>query len=141
MPGATVVDRNENVRSFPFGVFPAVPQLVNGRKPVNAEQPQEDRMSVENPSRSELRTMLTKAQEGLRVAKEILGGIEVILNHQERGSLQYNVALFCSNAARKARDQQLIAIDRLKQRRKVIGTYAKKRKRIERSLDGPVMSQ
>ena len=84
-------------------------------------------MSADNPTRSELRTMLIKAQEGLRVAKEILGGIEVILNHQQRGNVEYNVALFCFNAARKARDQQQATLDRLKQRRKVVGTYAKKK--------------
>jgi hypothetical protein len=73
--------------------------------------------------------MLTKAQEGLRVAKEILGNLEVILTHQERGSLQYNVALFCYNAARKVRDTQQATLDRLKQRRKVVGSYTKKGKR------------
>ncbi len=86
-------------------------------------------MSSDNPSRSELRTLLTKAQEGLRVAKEILGGIELILTHQERGSLQYNVALFCHNAAKKVRDQQLATLDRLKQRRKLVGSYTKKKKK------------
>lgn len=86
-------------------------------------------MSADNPSRSELRTLLTKSQEGLRIAKEILSGIELILTHQERGSLQYNVALFCYNAAKKVRDQQLAAVDRLNQRRKVVGSYAKKKKK------------
>jgi hypothetical protein len=72
----------------------------------------------------------------LRVAKEILGSVEVILNHQERGSLQYNVALFCYNAARKVRDQQLAAVDRLKQRRKVVGSYTKK-KRLAMTATAP----
>jgi hypothetical protein len=64
----------------------------------------------------------------LRVAKEILAGIEVILNHQPRGSVESNVALFCYNAARKVRDQQQAILDRLKQRRKVVGSYTKKKK-------------
>lgn len=97
-------------------------------------------MSEETPTRSELRTLLTKTQEGLRVSKEILGGLEVILNHQERGSMQYNVALFCYNAARKVRDQQLAALDRLKKRRKVVGTYAKKKKRSHAAMLGAGMS-
>ena len=97
-------------------------------------------MSSDNPSRSELRTMLTKAQEGLRVAKEILGSLEVILTHQERGSLQYNVALFCYNAARKVRDTQQATLDRLKQRRKVVGSYTKKGK-TQQSQNGTVMEE
>lgn len=100
-------------------------------------------MSTENPSRSELRTLLTKSKEGLRVAKEILSGIEVILNHQEKGSMQYNVALFCYNSARKVRDTQLANVDRLRQRRKVVGSYTKKRKlavdALANSKEGPSM--
>jgi hypothetical protein len=98
-------------------------------------------LSADNPSRSELRTLLTKAHEGLRVAKEILGGIELILNHQERGSLQYNVALFCHNAARKVRDQQQAVVDRLKQQRKIVGSYTKKKKTLQLQpliKEGPV---
>lgn len=98
-------------------------------------------MPADNPSRSELRTLLTKAHEGLRVAKEILGGIEVILNHQERGSLQYNVALFCHNAARKVRDQQQASLDRLNQHRKLVGSYTKKKKTtqvLKEAGTGPV---
>lgn len=88
--------------------------------------------------------MLIKAQEGLRTSKEILEGIEVILSHQERGSLQYNVALFCYNAARKVRDRQQATIDRLNQRRKVVGSYIKKKKpsmtaSIQQSREGPTI--
>jgi hypothetical protein len=97
-------------------------------------------LSTDNPSRSELRTLLTKAQEGLRIAKEVLSGIEVILTHQERGSLQYNVALFCYNAAKKVRDQQLATVDRLTQRRKVVGSYAKKKKSTHAMQEGPALA-
>jgi len=81
--------------------------------------------------------MLTKAHEGLRIAKEILGSIELILTHQERGSLQYNVALFCHNAARKVRDQQQQMVDRLKQQRKVVGSYTKKKRLTPLVKEGP----
>jgi hypothetical protein len=100
--------------------------LIPNSSPVYLKE--EPDLSADNPSRSELRTLLTKAHEGLRIAKEILGSIELILTHQERGSLQYNVALFCHNAARKVRDTQQQAVDKLKQQRKVVGSYTKKKR-------------
>jgi hypothetical protein len=76
----------------------------------------------------------------LRVAKEILGGIELILHHQERGNVEYNVALFCYNAARKIRDQQQAALDRLRQRRSVVGAYVKKKKMMASIHNGPSLA-
>lgn len=82
-------------------------------------------------SRSELRTLLTKAKEGLRIAKQNLDSVALIRDNKPRQSPEYRTANECYVAVKATFDQQEAQVNNLKERQKVVGNYGKKSKKTE----------
>lgn len=83
-------------------------------------------MSKANPSRSELRTLLTKAKEGLRIAKQNLDNIAAIRDGLDRKSEEYKVASKCYQVVYTTWEQQDSAVKNFKQKQAALGSRKKK---------------
>ncbi len=88
-------------------------------------------MTKINPSRSELRTLKTKAQEGLRIAEQNLNSIAMIRDALKRASKEYLIASKCYQAVYATWEQQLAVVDKLNKQQKVVGSYKSKKKKTE----------
>lgn len=82
---------------------------------------------IETMSRSSVRTALLKSLEGLRIAQEIVDGIDTIVVHQIQWSDSHITAISCRQIAIDLRDQKRDLVYNLQDRRKVIGNYHKKK--------------
>lgn len=85
-------------------------------------------MSKIQPSRSELRTLKTRAQEGVRIAKQNLDSIAMIRDRLDRGTEGYKIASECYKAVYTTWEQQEAVVKKLADQQKVVGTYKSKKK-------------
>lgn len=90
--------------------------------------PEEPALSRKEPTRSELRTLKTRAQEGLRVAQQNLTSVGIIRDGLDRKSGEYRIAAKCYDAVKATFDQQDAIVKELEARQKVVGNYGKKNK-------------
>jgi vacuolar-type H+-ATPase subunit D/Vma8 len=83
-------------------------------------------MSKINPSRSELRTLKTKAQEGVRIAKQNLDKISMIRDCLDRSSEGYKTASECYKAVYTTYEQQEAVLAKLTEQARLAGHYGRK---------------
>jgi len=79
-------------------------------------------------TRSTIRTLITKAAEGMRIAKQNMDAIEMIRNSQKKGTLPWQVADQCLHVAKTTFEQQKAVFDKLSNERQEVGTYTRKKK-------------
>lgn len=79
-------------------------------------------------TRSELRTLKTKANEGLRIAKQVMDGIAMIRNPLAKNTTRRQVADQCFNVAENAYNQQLAVVNELQAEIQEVGTYSRDKK-------------
>lgn len=84
-------------------------------------------MSKNNPSRSEIRTLKTKAKEGARIAKQNLDSIAMIRDKLNRQSEGYKVANECYKVVCTTLEQQQAVIKKLTEQQKTVGSYKSKK--------------
>ena len=83
-------------------------------------------MSKINPSRSELRTLKTRAQEGVRIAKQNLDSIAMIRDRLDRKTEGYRIANDCYKAVEATFQQQEAVVGKLAEQQRIAGTYKSK---------------
>lgn len=89
-------------------------------------------------SRSTIRTLVTKASEAMRVAKQIMDNLEMIRNGERAGSEGRRVAEKCFQSGRTIYLQQKAVFDNLTSERKEVGNYkgGKKKKGPSKKILG-----